>query len=138
MELLTGKKAISFDRPEEERSLALYFLSSLKENRLFEVLEKNIANEENAEQLKEVSNLAMRCLRLKGEDRPNMKEVAMELQGLRKMEKHSWVNVGSNLEETEYLLGGPSDSREYDVSNKITTSYDTVKHHVMLAFDDGR
>uniref|UniRef100_A0A7N2LD40 Uncharacterized protein n=1 Tax=Quercus lobata TaxID=97700 RepID=A0A7N2LD40_QUELO len=79
MELLTGKKAISFDRPEEERSLALYFLSSLKENRLFEVLEKNIANEENAEQLKEVSNLAMRCLRLKGEDRPNMKEVAMEL-----------------------------------------------------------
>ena len=138
MELLTGKKAISFDRPEEERSLALYFLSSLKENRLFEVLEKDIANEENAEQLKEVSNLAMRCLRLKGEDRPNMKEVAMELQGLRKMEKHSWVNVGSNLEETEYLLGGPSDSREYDVSNKITAGYDTVKHHVMLAFDDGR
>nr|POE53722.1 wall-associated receptor kinase 3 [Quercus suber] len=137
VELLTGKKAISFDRPEEERSLALYFLSSLKENRLFEVLEKNIANEENVEQLKEVSNLARRCLRLKGEDRPNMKEVAMELQGLRKMEKHSWVNVGSNLEETEYLLGS-SDSREYGVSNKITTGYDSVKHHVMLAFDDGR
>ncbi|KAL0007376.1 hypothetical protein SO802_008878 [Lithocarpus litseifolius] len=129
VELLTGKKAISFDRPEEERSLALYFLSSLKENRLFEVLEKNIANEENAEQLK---------LRLTGEDRPNMKEVAMELQGLRKMEKHLWVNVGSNLGETEHLLGGPSDSREYDVSNKITTGYDSVKHHVMLAFDDGR
>ena len=110
----------------------------MKENRLFEVLEKNIANEENIEQLREVSNLAMRCLRLKGEDRPNMKEVAMELQGLRKMEKHSWVNVRSNLEETEYLLGGPSESREYDVSNKITTGYDTVKHHVMLAFDDGR
>ncbi|XP_075646905.1 wall-associated receptor kinase 1-like [Castanea sativa] len=138
VELLTSKKAISFDRPEEERSLALYFLSSLKENRLFEVLEKNIANEENAEQLKEVSNLATRCLRLKGEDRPNMKEVAMKLQGLRKMEKHSWVNVGSNLEETEYLLGGPSDSREYDVNNKITTGYDSVKHHIMLAFDDGR
>ena len=110
----------------------------MKENRLFEVLEKNIANEENIEQLREVSNLAMRCLRLKGEDRPNMKEVAMELQGLRKMEKHSWVNVRSNLEETEYLLGGPSESCEYDVSNKITTGYDTVKHHVMLAFDDGR
>ncbi|XP_065625315.1 wall-associated receptor kinase 4-like [Quercus suber] len=138
VELLTGKKAISFDRPEEERSLALYFLSSLKENRLFEVLEKNIANEENAEQMKEVSNLATRCLRLKGEDRPNMKEVAMELQGLRKMEKHSWVNVGSNLEETEYLLGGPSDSCEYDVSSKITIGYDNVKHHEMLAFDDGR
>nr|POE55804.1 wall-associated receptor kinase 3 [Quercus suber] len=138
VELLTGKKAISFDRPEEERSLALYFLSSLKENRLFEVLEKNIANEENEEQMKEVSNLAKRCLRLKGEDRPNMKEVAMELQGLRKMEKHSWVNVGSNLEETEYLLGGPSDSCEYDVSSKITIGYDNVKHHEMLAFDDGR
>ncbi|KAL8218508.1 hypothetical protein R6Q57_021881 [Mikania cordata] len=36
VELLTGKKALSFDRPETERNLAIYFLYSLKEGRLFQ------------------------------------------------------------------------------------------------------
>ncbi|KAK7819975.1 wall-associated receptor kinase 5, partial [Quercus suber] len=88
--LLTGRKALSFDKPEVERSLVTYFLLSMKENRLFEVLGKHIAKEGNAEQLKEVAILAKKCLKLKGEDRPTMKEVATELEGLRKMEKHSW------------------------------------------------
>ncbi|KAK7833111.1 wall-associated receptor kinase-like 1 [Quercus suber] len=51
-------------------------------NRLFEVLGKYIAKEGNAEQLKEVAILAKKCLKLKGEDRPTMKEVATELEGL--------------------------------------------------------
>ncbi|KAF8410197.1 hypothetical protein HHK36_002719 [Tetracentron sinense] len=38
MELLTGKKALSFERPEEERNLSMYFVSSMKQNRLFEIL----------------------------------------------------------------------------------------------------
>nr|POE59618.1 putative wall-associated receptor kinase-like 16 [Quercus suber] len=82
VELLTRRKALSFDKPEVERSLVTYFLLSLKENRLFEVLGKYIAKEGNAEQLKEVAILAKKCLKLKGEDRPTMKEVATELEGL--------------------------------------------------------
>ncbi|XP_030941582.1 putative wall-associated receptor kinase-like 16 [Quercus lobata] len=117
IELLTGEKAISFDKPEEERSLAICFLSFLKDNRLFEILEKHIAKEGKAEQLMEVANLAKRCLRLKGEDRPTMKEVAIELEGLRKMEMHSWVDVDSNSEETKFLLGETSDSYKYNASN---------------------
>ena len=127
VELLTGKKALSFDRPEEERSLATYFLSFSKDNRLFEVLEKHIANEENVEQLKEAANLAKMCLRLKGEDRPTMKEVATKLEDLRKMEKHSRGNVDSNSEETKFLHTKTSDSHNYDVDNQAS-----------LDFDDGR
>ncbi|KAK4594446.1 hypothetical protein RGQ29_018218 [Quercus rubra] len=127
VELLTGKKALSFDRPEEERSLATYFLSFSKDNRLFEVLEKHIANEENVEQLKEATNLAKMCLRLKGEDRPTMKEVATKLEDLRKMEKHSRGNVDSNSEETKFLHTKTSDSHNYDVDNQAS-----------LDFDDGR
>ncbi len=139
VELLIGRKALSFDKPEVERSLVTYFLLSLKENRLFEVLETHIANEGNVEQLKEVGNLAKNCLRLKGEDRPTMKEVAMELEGLRKMEKYSWVNnVESNSEETKHLLGETSDSSQYDVRNKTTDVYDSVRDHVILDFDGGR
>ena len=126
VELLTGRKAVSFDKPEVERSLVTYFLISLKENRLFEVLGKYIAKEGNVEQLKEVANLAKECLSLKGEDRPTMKEVAIELEGLRKMEKHSWVNVDSNSEEIEQLLVERSDSSKYDVTNTRTGVYDSV------------
>ena len=126
VELLTGRKALSFDKPEVERSLVTYFLLSLKENRLFEVLEKHITNEGNAEQLKEVANIAKECLKLKGEDRPTMKEVATELEGLRRMEKHSWVNVDFNSEEIEHLLARTSNSSKYDVRNNSTNIHDSV------------
>ena len=138
VELLTRRKALSFDKLEVERSLVTYFLLSLKENRFSEVLKKHIANEGNAEQLKEVAYLAKKCLRLKGEDRPIMKEVATELDGLKRMEKHSWVNVDPNSEEIEHLLNETSDSSKYDVRKKSTNAYDSMRDHVVLDFDDGR
>ena len=137
VELLTGRKALSFDKLEMERSLVTYFLLSLKENRLFEVLEKHITNEGNAKQLKEVANIAKKCLKLKGEDRPTMKEVATELEGLRRMEKHSWVNADFNSEETEQLLAGTSNSSKYDVRNNSIDIYDSIKDHIILDFDGG-
>ena len=123
IEVLTGRKAMLFDKLEMERSLVTYFLISLEENRLFDVLEKHIATEGNVKQLKEVSNLAKKCLRLKREDRPTMKEVATELEGLRKTKKHSWINVNSNYEETEHLLAKTLDSSKYDMRNKSTEVY---------------
>jgi serine/threonine protein kinase len=86
-ELLTGKKALSFDRSEEERNLAMHFVLSVKDNRLFEILDRRVVYEGNAEQLMEVAMLVKRCLRLKGEERPTMKEVAIELEGLKVVEK---------------------------------------------------
>jgi len=103
VELLTGEDVLSFNRSENERSLAMYFLSSLKDNRLFEVLENCIGEGGNEEQINEVVELAKMCLRVKGDERPTMKEVAMELEGIRKTETHSWVSVQSNLEEAEHL-----------------------------------
>ena len=67
-----------------------------------------------------------------------MKEVAMELEGLRMMEKHSWVNVNSNFEETKHLIAETSDSSKYDVRNKSIEVYDSMRDHVLLDFDDGR
>ena len=96
VELLTGQKALSFSRPEEQRTLAMYFLYSLKENQLFEILENGIVEQSNMEQVKEFAKLAAKCLEVKGDERPTMKEVAIELDGLRKMEKHPWDSVESN------------------------------------------
>ncbi|KAL7246081.1 hypothetical protein ACSBR2_001250 [Camellia fascicularis] len=96
-------------------------------------------NVANADQLKEVAILAKKCLRVKGDERPTMKEVAMELEGLRMMEKHSWVNDNKDLEETHYLLGdqlldayGDGDSR----SN--SAAYDSMENHIISPIDGGR
>ncbi|KAI8015633.1 Wall-associated receptor kinase 5 [Camellia lanceoleosa] len=131
VELLTGKKALSFDRPEVERNLTKYFVSSMKENHLFKIVDERVMNEAKADQLKEVSILAKRCLRVKGSKRPTMKEVAMEIEGLRMMEKHPWVDDNKNLEETQYLLGDQL-SDTYgggtSVSNSRTRQYDKPCH----------
>uniref|UniRef100_A0A803M6L8 Protein kinase domain-containing protein n=1 Tax=Chenopodium quinoa TaxID=63459 RepID=A0A803M6L8_CHEQI len=67
---------------------------ALKEDRLFEILDKDLVNDDVIEQLKKVANLARRCLKLKGEDRPTMKEVARELGGIKGVGLHSWSNNG--------------------------------------------
>ena len=135
VELLTAKKVLSFDRPEEERSLAMYFLSSLKDDHLFQVLDERIVNEENIEQLKETANLAKKCLKLKGDERPSMKEVAMKLERMRIVEMHPWTDP----EENEYLLGESSHTVDNGCSiGSTNTAYDSLKGHIMLPVKDGR
>ena len=56
--LLTSKKALSFDRPKIDRNLAVYFVTTIKEDRLLQILKNHIVNEGNIEQLKEAANLA--------------------------------------------------------------------------------
>ena len=126
VELLTGKRPLSFDGPEEERSLAMHFLSALKEDRLFQILEDCIAKEGNAEQVDKVARLVKTCLRVKGEERPTMKEVAMELERLRMVGKHPWTNVESNYEETEYLLGNQIDASGHGKSGESSSGYQVL------------
>ncbi|KAL0556263.1 hypothetical protein IC582_004775 [Cucumis melo] len=87
LELITGKKAVCFDGPEEERNLAMYVLCAMKEDRLEEVVEKAMMVKVGRfEEVKQVAKVAMKCLKIKGEERPSMKEVAMELEGVRSMQ----------------------------------------------------
>jgi hypothetical protein len=108
---LTGKsdvyETLSFNITENDRNLAMYFVSTIKEDRLLQILEENVY-ESNIEEVKEVTNLAKRCLRVRGEDRPSMKEVATELEGLTIMAKHPWRSREDDpyMEETEYFLNG--------------------------------
>ncbi|KAF8410187.1 hypothetical protein HHK36_002709 [Tetracentron sinense] len=131
MELLTGKKALSFERPEQERNLSMHFVSAMKQNRLFEILEERVVQEGSQEQILEIAELAKRCVRLNGDERPTMKEVAMEVEGLWRLGKHPWVQ--QEPQETELLLGEPSDSSDYN-----TTGYDSLKDHVILSLGGGR
>ncbi|KAL4307773.1 hypothetical protein S245_057416 [Arachis hypogaea] len=140
VELLTSEKPLSFDRTEEKRSLALYFLSCLKEDRLFEVVRVELLSEENKQEIEEVAFLAAKCLRLNGDERPSMKEVAMKLEGLQLMQKQPWINGNKNLEETCYLLPGSSSKTcEFgDSSCHKNAGYDSIRDQVLISFDDGR
>ena len=47
-------------------------------------------------------------------------------------------HINYNFEETEHLIAETSDSSKYDVRNKNTKVYDSVRDHVLLDFDNGR
>ncbi|KAH9734416.1 Wall-associated receptor kinase-like 1 [Citrus sinensis] len=87
LELLTGKKPICFARVEEERNLVACFISLAKENQLLEILDARVAKEAREEDIGAVAELAMRCLRLNSKKRPTMKQVSMELEGLRRSQR---------------------------------------------------
>ncbi|KAL8509217.1 hypothetical protein ACS0TY_016412 [Phlomoides rotata] len=83
-ELVTGMKPLSPTNSEEDRNLASHFLKSIKEDRLSQILDPQILREGRFEQLQPIGDLVKRCLNLKSDERPNMKEVAMELERLRR------------------------------------------------------
>ncbi|XP_021892557.1 putative wall-associated receptor kinase-like 16 [Carica papaya] len=141
LEILTGKKAISFEKSEMERNLVNYSISCMKEDRIDEIFDRGVLNETNVEQLKKVAQLAVQCVRVKGEERPTMKEVALELQGLRAMRKHPWVSHGSDLdfEEGESLLAQKSYNYGNDIYNTNSTSdYRSMKKEISLEIENGR
>ncbi|KAE9456024.1 hypothetical protein C3L33_12062, partial [Rhododendron williamsianum] len=114
-ELLTGKKPICPERSQEERNLATYFLVSMKENRLYQILEPRVVKEGTLEQLQAIAELVKRCFYLRSEERPAMKEVVVELESLRKYRKDPWVNQQSH-EESESLLSDEARTDIYALS----------------------
>ncbi|XP_024159286.1 wall-associated receptor kinase 1 [Rosa chinensis] len=110
-ELLTSKVAVSKDE-----FLASIFVASMEKDCLNQMLDDEIVNEGTIEMVKNVAELARRCLRVKGEERPTMREVAMELEGMI-MTKHPWGSADHYFpEETEHLLGSPNTSKDYSVN----------------------
>ncbi|KAL6332304.1 hypothetical protein AAG906_004867 [Vitis piasezkii] len=81
-ELLTGEKVICSSR--SEASLATHFRLAMKQNYLFEILDKVILDDGQKEEILAVARLAKICLKLGGKKRPTMKEIAADLDQLRR------------------------------------------------------
>ncbi|KAG7986944.1 hypothetical protein I3843_03G107800 [Carya illinoinensis] len=96
VELLTGEKAISSIRTEDTKGLASFFIRSMEENNLFDILDDRVLKEGEKEVVV-VANLAKRCLNLSGKKRPTMKEVSMELAAIQTLRKGI-----SNLHQQKY------------------------------------
>ncbi|ONI11231.1 hypothetical protein PRUPE_4G094100 [Prunus persica] len=111
---------------------------------LMELLTSKLA-EGNIETLKNVANLAKRCVSLKGEERPTMKEVASELEGMRIMAKHPLESSNYGPEETVHLLGSPSNTNSVDVrgdcgssTTGATYGHDSMQIQMLMSYNDGR
>ncbi|KAL8197640.1 hypothetical protein R6Q57_024345 [Mikania cordata] len=125
-ELLTGQKSFSMERSEEERNLATYFIMSLKENRLFQILEPRVVREGTIDQLQQIGELVKRCLNLTGDERPTMREVAIELEGLRKFTQHPWASRDGD-EENANLIN--MEREEMDLYEESMNPYSTIPLH---------
>ncbi|KAJ8899962.1 hypothetical protein K2173_019667 [Erythroxylum novogranatense] len=83
LEVLTSKKAIDFNREEENVNLVVYMKKIMDEDRLMEGLDpflKESSIKLELETMKALGSLASACLDEKRQNRPSMKEVADEIE----------------------------------------------------------
>ncbi|KAL8193856.1 hypothetical protein R6Q57_026098 [Mikania cordata] len=124
VELLTGEKPISLTRFGENKSLAAYFMLAMKEGRVMSIFDAIVIKEGTREELMIAANLAMRCLNSNGKYRPTMKEVAAELETIRR--SHIPINVQTNTgsvvyrEEISMLDFGESSSTFLSFNDSIS------------------
>ncbi|KAM0838099.1 hypothetical protein ACQ4PT_061179 [Festuca glaucescens] len=119
LELLTRKKVLCFDGPEENRSLVSRFVMAVKAGRHDELMDDSVRKEMGQEALQEVSHLLMRCVSMNGEERPGMKEIAERLEALRRYQRHPWGQAGGgDSEEEDRSLLGRNQQRDVDYQFK--------------------
>lgn len=125
-ELMTARKPLSNTKNDQEKSLATFFVMALKEDRLFQILDPRVLKEGSIKQIQDVAKLVKRCVKMNGEDRPTMKEVAMELEGSRKLSKHPWTE--QQLEEEGVPLMSEQQSDLYAVPEQMSSDFSTGQH----------
>ncbi|KAI3977122.1 hypothetical protein MKX01_042812 [Papaver californicum] len=149
VELLIGKAVFAPDRVEEERNLANYFLSSMETNGLFVIIDSNLVRYDNEQissvhghqQIQQMAELASKCLRMKGVNRPTMKEVAMVLHGLMMITSSQpgvldddYMFTNTSKEERMLL----SESAKLVYTDSISTIGDSSKGGMVALETEGR
>ncbi|KAL0865174.1 hypothetical protein Bca101_044292 [Brassica carinata] len=88
VELITGEKAVF-----PSRGLATHFLEAMKENRVIDIIDVRIKEENNLDQVMAVTKLAQKCINRKGKKRPSVTEVSTELERIHSPPKDSELHV---------------------------------------------
>ncbi|CAN6275434.1 unnamed protein product [Urochloa humidicola] len=83
LELLLRREPIFTSESGSKQNLSKYFLLMFKTRPITEIVAAQIIEEATEEEIGSVASLAEMCLRLRGEERPSMKEVEMALQTIR-------------------------------------------------------
>jgi serine/threonine protein kinase len=86
LDIMTRKKAIYIDTSNEQKALSYTFILMFHQNKLRDILDTEIVDDEVMIVLEKLAQLVMHCLSPKGDERPTMKEVAEQLQMLRRLQ----------------------------------------------------
>ncbi|KAM0926533.1 hypothetical protein ACQ4PT_003575 [Festuca glaucescens] len=98
VELLTRKKPFQYLSPEGD-GLVAHFVALFAEGNLSEILDPQVIDE-GGKEIEEAVALAVTCIKLKGEDRPTMRQVELRLEGLRPSKDYTRDGVGINKLDT--------------------------------------
>jgi serine/threonine protein kinase len=80
LELLLRKQPVFTTESGMKQNLCNYFLSEIKTKPITGIIAAEVLEEATEEEIEKVASLAEMCLRLRGEERPTMKQVVITLQ----------------------------------------------------------
>ena len=112
LEIMTRKKAIYIDSSNEQKALSYTFILMIDQNKLRDILDTEIVDDEVMIVLEKLAQLVMHCLSPKGDERLTMKEVAERLQMLRRLQTQLVTKANPIQEHYSYrvpLVSVPSD-----------------------------
>ncbi|CAN6250437.1 unnamed protein product [Urochloa humidicola] len=127
-ELLTRITPIfSSQSSSESISLASYFMSLIRDNRLSDILDLQIVEEGGTADAEVVARLAAACLCLKGVDRPTMRQVETTLEDLQSSKVHQnfqITTVSQNVTKDQSYNGskGSEGTRLYSLEKEFIQS----------------
>ncbi|BAH94774.1 Os10g0178800, partial [Oryza sativa Japonica Group] len=104
LELLLRMQPIFTTMSGMKQNLCTYFLSEIKTRPIIDLVDPPVLDKANEEDIRQVASLAEMCIKLKGEERPTMRQVEITLQLLR-TEKMTPSHVSPDRnQEIESLL----------------------------------
>jgi len=125
IELLTRKKPYVY-RSVDDDGLVSHFVSLLAEGNVVDIIDPQVMEEEHGE-IHEVATLAAMCTKLKGEDRPTMREVEMTLENmLVKQRQVPWNGTPTRNDVDQstahYMRTNRDASRQYTMEEEMLLS----------------
>ncbi|XBH76974.1 hypothetical protein VPH35_103522 [Triticum aestivum] len=131
VELLTRKKPFSYMSSGGD-SLVANFVTLLAEGSLLQILDPRVI-EEGGIEVEEVAKLAVTCVKIKGEDRPTMRQVEMTLEGLQTSMDHVLDGqVAREFEKVDVAIIPPS-TNSTERNNDDSTRQYSLEHEFMLS-----
>ncbi|KAL3514578.1 hypothetical protein ACH5RR_027295 [Cinchona calisaya] len=128
LEIITGLKAVDFNRPQHEINLANLAIDRIGKGCLDEIIDPFLEKNKDSwtiSSLHKVAEMAFRCLAFDRDMRPSMMEVAIELEQIRLVK---WANS-----EVETITGLPA-SAEVSISS-CSSSFSICKKPLNLIVD---
>jgi serine/threonine protein kinase len=105
VELLLRKEPIFTSDSGLKQNLSNYFLWEMREKPLADIVAAQVLEEATSEEINDIASLAETCLRLRGVERPTMKQVEVKLQHIRSKRLRS-SQVAVTSEDMQPLFTG--------------------------------